>query len=91
MSQKQSIKNGQHVEQTEVAPKAKRRQYTNEYKLRILDEIDHSTDPAGIGSILRRERAVLADHQQMATTAGQMANWMRNDPEHRGPQASTRS
>jgi transposase-like protein len=55
MSQKQSIRNGQHVEQTEVAPKAKRRQYTNEYKLRILDEIDHSTDPAGIGSILRRE------------------------------------
>ena len=40
----------------EVVPKAKRRQYTAEYKLRILEEADAcTTEPGQIGSLLRRE------------------------------------
>jgi transposase len=39
----------------EVVPKAERRRYTTEYKLRILAEADVSTQPGQIGALLRRE------------------------------------
>lgn len=39
----------------EVEPRAVRRHYTREYKLRILDEIDGAQEPGEIGAILRRE------------------------------------
>ena len=39
----------------EVVPKAKRRQFTTEYKLRIVREADACTEPGQIGSLLRRE------------------------------------
>ena len=39
----------------EVVPKAKRRQFTAAYKLRILREADACTEPGQIGSLLRRE------------------------------------
>ena len=38
----------------EVVPKAKRRQFTAEYKLRIVREADACTEPGQIGSLLRR-------------------------------------
>jgi len=39
----------------EVVPKAKRRQFTAQYKLRIVREADACTEPGQIGSLLRRE------------------------------------
>jgi len=39
----------------EVVPKAKRRQFTAKYKLRIVREADVCTEPGQIGSLLRRE------------------------------------
>ena len=39
----------------EVTPKAKRRRFSAEYKLRILAEVDDSTQPGEIGALLRRE------------------------------------
>ena len=39
----------------EVAPKAKRRQFSAEYKLRILAEADACTKRGEIGALLRRE------------------------------------
>jgi transposase len=39
----------------EVVPKAKRRKFTAEYKLRIVREADACTEPGQIGSLLRRE------------------------------------
>jgi transposase len=39
----------------EVVPKAKRRQFTAEYKLRIVREADACTESGQIGSLLRRE------------------------------------
>ncbi len=39
----------------EVVPKAKRRQFTTKYKLRIVREADACTEPGQIGSLLRRE------------------------------------
>jgi transposase-like protein len=40
---------------TEVVAKAKRRQYTAEYKLRILRELDSSQGTGETGALLRRE------------------------------------
>jgi transposase-like protein len=39
----------------EVEPKAKRRRFTAEYKLRILREADRCTKPGELGALLRRE------------------------------------
>lgn len=39
----------------EVRPKAKRRQFTAEYKERILDEADACTTPTQRGALVRRE------------------------------------
>ena len=39
----------------QVVPKAERRQFSAEYKLRILDEADRCTEHGQIGALLRRE------------------------------------
>jgi transposase-like protein len=41
--------------ETEVSSKAKRRQYTAEFKRRILREADACTKPGELGALLRRE------------------------------------
>ena len=41
--------------QTEVTPKAKRRRFSAQYKLRVLEEADQCTQPGEIGALLRRE------------------------------------
>jgi transposase-like protein len=38
-----------------VAAKPKRRQFTAEYRLRILEEVDRCTAPGEVGQLLRRE------------------------------------
>lgn len=43
------------VPATEVVVKAQRRQYSSEYKLRLLKEIDSCQKKGEIGAILRRE------------------------------------
>lgn len=55
MSQSQSSKAEANEPETEVVAKAKRRQYTAEYKLRILKEIDSCQGNGDIGAVLRRE------------------------------------
>lgn len=48
--------NGQREEmKTEVIAKAKRRQYSAEYKLRILRELEKCKGKGEVGSLLRRE------------------------------------
>lgn len=39
----------------DLAPKPKRRRFTAEYKLAILDEYERLTDPGAKGALLRRE------------------------------------
>lgn len=43
------------VPDPEVVPQAKRRRFSAEYKLRILEEVDACTEPGQIGALLRRE------------------------------------
>ncbi len=44
-----------HVPDPEVVPKAKRRQFTAKYKLRVLEQVDRCTERGQIGELLRRE------------------------------------
>jgi len=39
----------------EVVAKPKRRRFTAEYRLRIVEEADHCTEPGDVGRLLRRE------------------------------------
>jgi transposase len=41
--------------ETEVIATAQRRQFSQLYKVRILDEIDQAREPGEVGAILRRE------------------------------------
>ena len=45
----------ENMSDTEVIATAQRRQYSKEYKERILDEIDGVREPGEMGAILRRE------------------------------------
>jgi len=69
---------------TEVVAKAKRRQYTAEYKLRILQEVDACERLGEIGALLRRE----------GVYSSSLSNWRRQrergeleglSPQKRGP------
>jgi transposase-like protein len=46
---------GRTAPNPEVVPKAKRRQFTADYKKRILNEADAATQTGAIGALLRRE------------------------------------
>lgn len=47
--------NGRLLEDPEVPEKATRRQYTADYKLKVLRELDGCKQPGDIGAVLRRE------------------------------------
>ena len=53
--QQQATELKARVPDPEVVPKAKRRQFTAKYKLRIMEEADHCTERGQIGELLRRE------------------------------------
>jgi len=55
MSQNTNGKVVEAMPDTEVVAKAKRRQYTAEYKLRVLRELDTCKGTGEIGALLRRE------------------------------------
>ena len=56
MTHRQPLESGSSVPRDpEVPEKPKRRQFTAEYKQRILDEADACTEPGEIGALLRRE------------------------------------
>ncbi len=44
-----------HEADPEVLPKAERRQFSADYKLRVLAEADRCSEPGQIGALLRRE------------------------------------
>jgi len=47
--------NKSNVPDPEVVPRAKRRHFSAEYKLRILEEVEACSEPGQIGALLRRE------------------------------------
>ena len=55
MSQDQNHKYAEEEMKTEVVAKAKRRQYSAEYKLRILREVEECKGAGEVGALLRKE------------------------------------
>jgi len=47
--------NTSNVPDPEVVPRAERRRFSAEYKLRILEEVEACSEPGQIGALLRRE------------------------------------
>jgi transposase-like protein len=79
--------NGHEIPDPEVEARAVRRHYTAEYKQRILDEIDHASQPGEIGAILRREglySQIISKWRQQRTSNGLAGLESRK----RGPQAN---
>ena len=60
-------KNKTSMPDPEVVPQAKRRQFSAEYKLRIVQEAEQCRDPGEIGTLLRRE-GLYSSH---------LSNWRR--------------
>lgn len=55
MTKNETDKKDPALPNPEVLPRAKRRTFTAEYKLRILQEVDACSKPGEIGALLRRE------------------------------------
>ncbi len=77
MSQKQTIKTGDNstekveVPDPEVVPRAKRRRFTAEYKLSVVEEAGRCSEPGEVGALLRRE-GLYSSH---------LSNWRRQRAE----------
>ncbi|MBI4670890.1 MAG: transposase [Chloroflexi bacterium] len=76
-----------HLPDPEVTPKAKRRAFSAEYKLRILDEAHACRTPAERGALLRREGLYGSHltHWRRELHAGAMAGLK---PKKRGPKTN---
>ena len=55
----------------EVVAKPKRRQFTAQYRLRILEEVDRCTQPGEVGRLLRREGLYSSHPDDLAQGAAQ--------------------
>ena len=79
-----------NMSDAEVIPVASRRQYTAQYKLRILKEADSCTKPGELGALLRREGLYLSylSRWRQAREQGKLAAL---SSKKRGPNPSTDS
>ncbi len=75
---------------TEVVPKAKRRQFSVAYKKRILVEVDGCTEAGQIGSILRRE-GLYSSHLSTWRRQRERGEWGGASASHRGRPAKSGS
>ena len=82
--------NGDHagevpsVADPEVVPKASRRKFTAEYKLRILAEADQCTRPGEVGALLRRE-GLYRSHIDKWRRQRRLGSLRALTPQKRGP------
>ena len=84
MSQEPNGNGSEKKPSTEVVAKARRRQYTAEYKLRILRELEGSSGNGETGALLRRE-GLYSSHLtewRRQRTAGELEGL---GPQKRGP------
>lgn len=86
MSQNSNGKNPGEKRDTEVVVKAKRRQYTAEYKLRILRELDDSSGTGETGALLRRE-GLYSSHLTSWRRQRESGELEGLGPQKRGPKA----
>lgn len=72
------------VPEPEVLPRAKRRRYSAEYKLRILEEADARTQRGQIGALLRRE-GLYSSHLSTWRQQRSLGQLEGLSPKKRGP------
>ncbi len=70
----------------EVVPRAERRKFSAEYKLRVLAEADACTRPGEIGALLRRE-GLYRSHLDKWRKARREGTLQALSPQKRGPKA----
>ena len=75
----------------EVKVKPERRQFTAEYKLRILKEADNCIEPGQIGALLRREGALFVESHSMASATVRRCPPGAGSPRDSGGSAVQRS
>ena len=86
MSQEPNGKVKEALPETEVVKKAKRRQYTGEYKLRILREVNSCQGSGEIGALLRRE-GLYSSHLTIWRRQRERGELDGLSPQKRGPKA----
>jgi len=86
MSQQSNGKGREALPETEVVEKAKRQQYTAEYKLRILREADICRASGEIGALLRRE-GLYSSHLTTWRRQRERGELDGLSPQKRGPKA----
>jgi len=74
----------------EVIPKAERRRFTAEYKLRVLAEADACTKRGEIGALLRRE-GLYSSHLDKWRTQRQRGALQALAPQKRGPKVDAQA
>ncbi len=87
MSQSSNGKVREALPETEVVLKAKRRQYTAEYKQRILREVDACQVAGEIGALLRRE-GLYSSHLTTWRRKREQGELEGLSPLKRGPRAN---
>ena len=90
MSQPPNGKVKEALPETEVVEKAKRQQYTAEYKLRILREVDTCRASGEIGALLRRE-GLYSSHLTTWRRQHQRGELDGLSPQKRGPKTNPQS
>ncbi len=74
------------VPNPEVVARARRRRFTADYKLRILDEVDQATEGGAIGAVLRRE-GLFSSHLTTWRRERQAGILQALTPRKRGPKS----
>ncbi len=79
------------VPDPELAPKARRRQFTAEYKLQIVLEAERCSQPGEIGALLRREGlySSLLTQWRQARDSGALHAWSRASAAPADPRPSS--
>lgn len=90
MSQEPNGKVSEKMPDTEVVAKAKHRQYTAEYKLKILRELDGSQGTGETGALLRRE-GLYSSHLTKWRRQRERGELGGLTPQKRGPKADPQS
>lgn len=75
---------------TEVKPKATRRRFTKEYKLKILKEADACKKPGELGALLRRE-GLWSSHLSTWRSARDRGELVGRGSRKRGPKATPKN
>src|SRR5438445_8794813 len=86
MVERRSSGSGERVPDPEVVARPKRRQFTAEYKLRILREVDACKEPGEIGALLRRE-GLYSSHLVLWRRQREQAAQTQLKSRKRGPKA----